>query len=41
MLTFLLHGALGSLLLLLPYTLIVGGSYSPLQAELSLLPSRL
>jgi EmrB/QacA subfamily drug resistance transporter len=38
MLTFLLYGALGGLLVLLPYTLIVGGGYSPLQAGLSLLP---
>lgn len=37
-LTFLLYGALGGLLVLLPYTLIVAGGYSPLQAGLSLLP---
>ena len=37
-LTFLLYGALGGLLVLLPYTLIIGGGYSPLQAGLSLLP---
>lgn len=37
-LTFLLYGALGGLLVLVPYTLIVGGGYSPLQAGLSLLP---
>jgi EmrB/QacA subfamily drug resistance transporter len=37
-LTFLLYGALGGLLVMLPYTLIVGGDYSPLQAGLSLLP---
>ncbi len=32
LLTFLLYGALGGLLVLLPYLLIVGGGYSPLQA---------
>jgi len=37
-LTFLLYGALGGLLVLLPYVLIVGGGYSPLQAGLALLP---
>ena len=37
-LTFLLYGALGGLLVLLPYTLIVGGGYTPLQAGFSLLP---
>lgn len=37
-LTFMLYGALGGLLVLLPYTLIVAGSYSPLQAGLALLP---
>lgn len=37
-LTFLLYGALGGLLVLLPYLLIVGGSYTPLQAGLALLP---
>jgi EmrB/QacA subfamily drug resistance transporter len=37
-LTFLLYGALGGLLVLLPYVLIVGGEYSPLQAGLALLP---
>ncbi|WP_239479438.1 MFS transporter [Lichenicola cladoniae] len=35
--TFLLYGALGGLLVLLPYVLI-GGGYSPLQAGLALLP---
>src|SRR5688572_10735688 len=37
-LTFLLYGALVGLLTLLPYLLIVGGDYSPVQAGLSLLP---
>ena len=37
-LTFLLYGALGGLLVLLPYLLIVGGAYSPIQAGLALLP---
>ncbi|MEO5494258.1 MAG: MFS transporter [Sphingomonas sp.] len=35
--TFLLYGALGGLIVLLPYVLITGG-YSPLQAGLALLP---
>jgi EmrB/QacA subfamily drug resistance transporter len=38
MLTFLLYGALGGLLVLLPYLLIVGGGYTPLQAGFALLP---
>ena len=38
LLTFLLYGALGGLIVLLPYVLIVGGGYSPLQAGLALLP---
>ncbi|MBV1688563.1 MFS transporter [Novosphingobium sp. G106] len=37
-LTFLLYGALGGLLMLLPYLLIVGSGYSPTQAGLALLP---
>jgi MFS family permease len=37
-LTFLLYGALGGLLVLIPYLLIVGGGYSPTQAGLALLP---
>lgn len=37
-LTFLLYGALGGFILLLPYLLIVGGGYTPAQAGLSLLP---
>ncbi len=37
-LTLLLYGALGGLLVLLPYVLIVDGGYSPLQAGLALLP---
>ena len=38
LLTFLLYGALGGLLVLLPYLLIVGGGDSPLRAGLALLP---
>jgi len=38
LLTFLLYGALGGLLVLLPYLLIVAGAYSPLQAGMALLP---
>ncbi|WP_419825676.1 MFS transporter [Sphingomonas sp.] len=38
LLTFLLYGALGGLLVLLPYLLIVGGGYSPAQAGFALLP---
>lgn len=38
LLTFLLYGALGGLIVLLPYLLIVGGHYSPVQAGLALLP---
>ena len=37
-LTFLLYAALGGLLLLLPYVLIVSGGYSPLAAGMALLP---
>uniref|UniRef100_UPI0035C9649E MFS transporter n=1 Tax=uncultured Sphingomonas sp. TaxID=158754 RepID=UPI0035C9649E len=37
-LTLLLYGALGGLLVLLPYLLIVGGGYSPGQAGFALLP---
>ena len=37
-LTFMLYGALGGLLVLLPYLLIVGGAYSPTQAGFALLP---
>ena len=37
-LTLLLYGALGGLILLLPFTLIRGGGYTPLQAGLALLP---
>lgn len=37
-LTFLLYGALGGLLVLLPFLLINGGHYSPTQAGLALLP---
>ncbi|MES3100533.1 MFS transporter [Sphingomonas faeni] len=36
--TLLLYGALGGLLMLLPYLLIVGGGYSPTQAGFALLP---
>ena len=38
LLTFLLYGALGGLLVMLPYLLIVAGGYSPLQAGMALLP---
>jgi EmrB/QacA subfamily drug resistance transporter len=37
-LTLLLYGALGGLILLLPYLLIVGGGYAPSMAGLALLP---
>lgn len=37
-LTFLLYGALGGLIVLLPYVLIEAGGYSPLQAGMALLP---
>jgi EmrB/QacA subfamily drug resistance transporter len=37
-LTLMLYGALGGLLVLLPYLLISGGAYSPLQAGVALLP---
>ena len=37
-LTFLLYGALGGLLVLLPFLLIVAGGYSPLAAGMALLP---
>jgi EmrB/QacA subfamily drug resistance transporter len=36
--TFLLYAAMGGLILLLPYVLIVGGGYSPLGAGAALLP---
>ncbi|UAK26452.1 MFS transporter [Sphingomonas nostoxanthinifaciens] len=38
LLTLLLYGALGGLIVLLPYLLIVGGHYSPVQAGFALLP---
>jgi EmrB/QacA subfamily drug resistance transporter len=38
LLTLMLYGALGGLLVLLPYLLIVGGHYAPTQAGLALLP---
>ena len=38
LLTLMLYGALGGLLVLLPYLLIVGGGYRPTQAGLALLP---
>jgi len=38
LMTFLLYGTFGSCLLLLPYVLISAGSYSPVEAGLSLLP---
>ncbi len=37
-LTFLLYGALGGFIVLLPYLLIVGGGYTPAQAGFALLP---
>ena len=38
LLTFLLYGAFGAAMLLLPYVLISAGGYSPIQAGLALLP---
>ena len=38
LLTFLLYGAFGAAMLLIPYVLITSGSYSPFQAGLALLP---
>jgi predicted MFS family arabinose efflux permease len=38
LLTLLLYGALGGLMVLVPYLLIVGGGYSPTHAGLALLP---
>ena len=38
LMTFLLYGAFGGSLLLIPYVLIEAGGYSPIQAGLSLLP---
>jgi EmrB/QacA subfamily drug resistance transporter len=38
LMTFLLYGAFGSALLLLPYVLITAGGYSPVQAGLAMLP---
>ncbi len=38
LLTLLLYGALGGLIVLLPYLLIVGGGYSPTRAGFALLP---
>ena len=38
LLTFLLYGAFGAVMLLLPYVLIEAGGYSPLQAGLALTP---
>ncbi|MDB5363297.1 MAG: transporter [Rhodospirillales bacterium] len=38
LLTFQLYGALGGLLVMLPYLLIVAGGYSPLEAGMALLP---
>ena len=37
-LTFLLYGAFGAAMLLIPYVLITGGGYSPVQAGLAMLP---
>lgn len=38
LLTFLLYGAFGATMLLIPYVLITSGGYSPLQAGLAMLP---
>ena len=38
LLTFLLYGAFGAAMLLIPYVLISGGGYSPVQAGLAMLP---
>jgi EmrB/QacA subfamily drug resistance transporter len=38
LMTFLLYGAFGSALLLVPYVLIAAGGYSPIEAGLALLP---
>jgi EmrB/QacA subfamily drug resistance transporter len=38
LLTFLLYGAFGAAMLLIPYVLISGGGYSPVKAGLALLP---
>nr|NUR37729.1 MFS transporter [Sphingomonas sp.] len=38
LLTFLLYGAFGAAMLLLPYVLITSGGYSPIQAGLAMLP---
>jgi MFS family permease len=38
LLTFLLYGAFGAAMLLIPYVLISSGSYSPVQAGLAMLP---
>ena len=38
LMTFLLYGAFGSTLLLLPYVLITAGGYSPIRAGLAMLP---
>ena len=38
LLTFLLYGAFGAAMLLLPYVLISAGGYSPIQAGMSMLP---
>jgi len=38
LLTFLLYGAFGAAMLLIPYVLITSGGYSPLQAGLAMLP---
>jgi EmrB/QacA subfamily drug resistance transporter len=38
LLTFLLYGAFGAAMLLIPYVLITSGGYSPVQAGLALLP---
>ena len=38
LLTFLLYGAFGAAMLLIPYVLITSGGYSPVEAGLAMLP---
>ena len=38
LMTFLLYGAFGAAMLLIPYVLITGGGYSPVEAGLAMLP---
>ena len=39
LLTFLLYGAFGAAMLLIPYVLIEAGGYSPVEAGLAMLPA--